>query len=339
MGKDMPAANPDKKTPRLVAMIVFNGAEILDIAGPASVFSKANIWSPGAYEFRVLGPSADKIIDGTGIGITPHASWRNHPRQCIDTLMIAGGNPDEVLRELQDGELAAWIASAAPRVRRIASVCTGAFALAQAGLLCDRFATTHWSSIDLFRQRFPETKVVDDEIYVRDGNIWSSAGVLTGIDLALALVEEDLGRACALEIGSQLVLGGIRPGNSPQKSALLASQAQASHPIRELLSWMHLNLTCVLTAQTLAERMGMSERHFRRIFQSETGLTPAKYVATARLNHAASLLRSTTWNIEAVANRSGFESVSTMQRGFSQRWGVSPAEYRQIPATEATLLK
>lgn len=309
-------------------MLAFNGAEILDVAGPASVFAKANIHTPGTYDFQLLAPPACEIITCCGLSVSPQGDWTSFTAENIDTLIIAGGLPETMLRLLESSDLVAWLAAVAPRARRVVSVCTGAFALGQAGLLQNRCATTHWSALDLLQSHFPETKVKSEKIYVRDGNIWTSAGVLTGIDLALALVEEDLGRACALEIGNILVLAGMRPGSSPQKSALLASQAQVSNPIRELLSWIQLNLTESLHAPLLAGRMGMSDRHFRRVFQDEAGMSPAKYVATQRLDYAAVLLRSTTWNIEAVARKSGFDSTATMQRGFTKRWKMTPTDYR-----------
>ena len=182
---------------------------------------------------------------------------------------------------------------------------------------------------ELLQNHFPEASIKSDKIYVRDGNIWTSAGILTGIDMALALVEEDLGKECALKIANILVVAGMRPGESPQKSALLGSQAQVSDPLRELLSWIGLHLTQDLSSPLLAERMGMSDRHFRRLFQQQMGMSPAKYVTMARLDHAAVLLRSTRWTIESVARKSGFDSVDTLQRGFVRRWALSPGQYRE----------
>lgn len=326
--KDKAAAETDIAAPRLVVMIVYDGVEILDVAGPASVFSKANVYAPGTYDFRVLASRAGNAVDSSGIPIAPHGSWKALGSETVDTLIVAGGPGLAVERELADGELAQWLAAMAPRVRRMVSVCTGAFALGAAGLLDDRCATTHWEAVEHLQACFPASQISNDTIYVQDGNVWTSAGILTGIDLALALVEADLGRSCALHIGSLLVLAGMRSGDSPQKSALLASQAQASHPIRELLSWIRLNLTERLTLDVMAARMGMSDRHFRRVFQAETGLSPTRYVTSARLDYAAQLLRNTSWNVESVAMKSGFESVDALQRGFIKRWRQSPTEFR-----------
>lgn len=330
--KDKAAAETDIAAPRLVAMIVYDGVEILDVAGPASVFSKANVYAPGTYDFRVLASHTDNAVDSSGIPIAAHGSWKALVPGTIDTLIVAGGPGQAVERELASGELAQWLAAMAPQVRRMVSVCTGAFALGAAGLLDGRRATTHWEAVGQLQERFPSAQVSNDTIYVQDGKVWTSAGILTGIDLALALVEADLGKSCALHIGNLLVLAGMRPGDSPQKSALLASQAQASHPIRELLSWIRLNLTERLTLDVMAARMGMSDRHFRRVFQAETGLAPSRYVTNARLDYAAELLRNTSWNIESVAMKSGFDSIDALQRGFVKRWRQSPTEFRASSA-------
>jgi transcriptional regulator GlxA family with amidase domain len=314
---------------RKVVMVIFDGVEILDVAGPASVFSKANAMIPGSYDFQVAGPCEGLAYSNSGMTIALQGSWKNMDPAGIDTVIVAGGHEEVVIQEMGRTELAAWLAAAAPAVRRVASVCTGAFALGQAGLLHGKSATTHWSACALLQGRFPEARVQSDRIYVQDGKVWTSAGILTGIDLALALVEEDLGRQCALAIGRLLVLAGMRPGESPQHSALLDSQAHVNHPLRDLLSWIQLNLTQDLSSETLAERLGLSERHFRRLFQDEVGQSPARYVAACRLDHAALLLRSTAWNVEWVARKSGFDSIDAMQRGFARRWGLSPGKYRE----------
>lgn len=209
------------------------------------------------------------------------------------------------------------------------SVCTGAFALAHAELLQGRRSTTHWSVCSLLQSLCPGTEVVDDQIFVRDGKVWTSAGILTGVDLSLALVEEDLGRECASQIAHLLVLSGMRPGQSPQMSPLLRTQAQASDAMRDLLAWIYQNLGNDLSVETLAERMSVSPRHFTRLFQQATGSSPSKYVLATRLNHAALLLRETDWSIEKIAHRCGLDSVDTLQRGFKKHWGATPGEYRK----------
>jgi transcriptional regulator GlxA family with amidase domain len=335
MGNNMDifAANSDSATAgtaKRIAMIAFDGVEILDVTGPASVFSKGNVMVPGTYEFIVLGPRDGFVHSNSAMTIPLHACWKSIRPDTIDTLIVAGGHEDIVLHELLNGELSEWIKSVAKHARRMASVCTGAFALGQAGLLKGRCATTHWSACKLLQGHFPDTRVEDDKIYVRDGDVWTSAGILTGIDLALALVEDDLGRSHALKIGELLVLTGMRPGDSPQKSPLLNSQAQVSNPIGDLLSWIQLNLTEDLRVESLAKRMGLSERHLARIFRHETGVTPSRYVSAIRLDYAAVLLRSTTWKIESVATKSGFDSVDALERSFLRRWGMPPGAYRKV---------
>lgn len=166
-------------------------------------------------------------------------------------------------------------------------------------------------------------------MFVRDGNLWSSAGILTGIDLALSLVEEDTGRENAINIGNLLVIAGVRGGGSPQKSTLLSSQSVASHPLRELISWLQFNFNANCSVEALASRAGLSPRHFSRLFISETGISPSRYVMTIRLDHAASLLKTTNWSLSLIAQRSGFLSTDSLRRGFIHRWGVTPAKYRE----------
>lgn len=314
---------------RRVALVVFDGVELLDVAGPASVFAKANEQAPGAYELCVLAAAEGMVATSAGIAIAPHGCWAKGDAGPVDTLIIAGGS-EAALRQLLLGSgVGAWIAETARSARRVASVCTGAFALAQAGLLNGRRSTTHWSACGLLQSLCPDTTVVDDQIYVHDDAVWTSAGVLTGVDLALALVEEDLGRAIAMRIARNLVVAGLRPGLAPQASPLLQAQARAGDPLRELLAWIREHLADDLRVERLAERAAMSPRHFARVFLREIGMAPARYVQTVRLDQAALLLHETAWTIERVAAQCGFASVDALQRSFRQRWGVAPGEYRR----------
>ncbi|KAB2902963.1 MAG: helix-turn-helix domain-containing protein [Burkholderiaceae bacterium] len=324
------AADPARAVPaRRVALVVFDGVEILDVAGPASVFAKANEQVPGTYALRVLAAGEGMVATSAGLAIAPHGRWTQGDSGPVDTLIVAGGSEDALRRLLLGTGLGAWIAEVARSARRVASVCTGAFALAQAGLLHGRRSTTHWSACGLLQSLCPDTTVVDDQIYVRDGAVWTSAGVLTGVDLALALVEEDLGRGHAMQIARNLVVAGLRPGLAPQSSPLLQAQARAGHPLRELLAWVREHLADDLRVERLAERTAMSPRHFARVFQREIGMAPARYVQAVRLDEAALLLRETAWSIERVAVQCGFASTDALQRGFRQRWGVPPGEYRR----------
>ena len=315
-----------------IALVVFDGVEVLDIAGPASVFAMANDCVPGTYDFLMLAAAEGLVTTSAGLSIVPHGNWRGVDIQSLDTLIVAGGSEAAMRQLLLGTDLGSWIAQVSLKARRIASVCTGAFALAQAGLLEGRRSTTHWSACNLLQSLCPGTTVVDDQIFVRDGAVWTSAGVLTGVDLALALVEEDLGRARATSIARNLVVAGMRPGQAPQASPLLSAQAQAGDPLRALLAWIREHLADDLRVERLAEQAAMSPRHFARVFLSEIGMPPAQYVQTARMDQAALLLQETTWTIERIAQKCGFVSVDALQRGFRLRWGQSPSEYRRSAA-------
>ena len=229
-----------------------------------------------------------------------------------------------------------WVRAAAKRSRRVCSVCTGAFILGAAGLLEDRRVTTHWASCDLLAEQYPSATVEPDQIYVRDGDLYTSAGVTAGMDLALALVEEDLGRATALEAARWLVMFVKRPGGQSQFSAQLAAQTAEREPLRELQDWIAGNLDADLSVPALAARAHMSERNFARAFRKELGMTPAAYVETARVEAARIALESGDTPVEAVARGNGFGTVETMRRAFHRRLGVGPADYRaRFKSTQA----
>jgi transcriptional regulator GlxA family with amidase domain len=244
----------------------------------------------------------------------------------IDTLIVAGGTGTR--RAEEDEALIGWLREAAKRSRRVTSVCTGAFLLARAGLLDGRRATTHWASCADLVERYPAVAVEPDPIFVRDGNVATSAGVTAGMDLALALVEEDLGRDVALEAARWLVLFLKRPGGQAQFSAQLAAQSAAREPLRELQAWIVDHLGDDLSVPALAARACMSERNFARAFKAETGMTPAAYVEALRVERARLALESGGEPIEAVARRCGFGAVETLRRAFVRQLGVSPGAYR-----------
>jgi transcriptional regulator GlxA family with amidase domain len=213
------------------------------------------------------------------------------------------------------------------------SVCSGAFALAAAGLLDAREATTHWRVCDLLQQLRPQVRVQRDCIYVRDGAVWTSAGVTTGIELALALVEDDLGRDVALDIARTLALPLLRAAAEPQLSPALQAQARAARPLRELVAWICTHLQEDLSVQALAARVGLSPRHFARAFRVDTGCTPARFVERRRVMAAARLLKQTRWPQDRIAEQSGFASVDTLQRAFVRQLGMPPQAYRNHPPT------
>jgi transcriptional regulator GlxA family with amidase domain len=246
----------------------------------------------------------------------------------IDTLIVAGGDEPAVRAAVVDHGVGAWLAETAPRVRRVASVCSGAFALAAAGLLDGREATTHWRVCDLLQTLRPQVRVQRERIYVRDGPVWTSAGVTTGIELALALVEDDLGHQVSMDIARTLALPMLRGGEQPQLSQTLQVQAAASHRLRELVAWVGTHLQQDLSVEALALRVQMSPRHFARAFAAEIGCTPARFVEQARVAAAAQLLRKTLWTQDKIAHRSGFRSVDAMQRAFARQHGLTPQVYR-----------
>jgi transcriptional regulator GlxA family with amidase domain len=311
---------------RRVVIAAFPGVQTLDVHGPAEVFSTASALSGGeAYAVEVVA-SEPGPVPTSSVPLHPHATIARF-RSRIDTLLVPGG--PGVTAACGDQRLVDWVRGAAARSRRVASVCTGAFLLASAGLLDGRRATTHWASCAELTRRHPEIDVDPEPIFVRDGNVITSAGVTAGMDLALALVEEDLGGEIALEAARWLVLFVKRPGGQAQFSAQLAAQMAEREPLRDLQSWIPDNLTADLTVPALAARACMSERNFARAFRSETGMTPAVYVEQARVESARIALETGGLPVEAVARRSGFGTVETMRRAFRRRLGVSPGSYRE----------
>jgi transcriptional regulator GlxA family with amidase domain len=309
---------------RRVVIVVFPGVQTLDVTGPAEVLRAASLLHPPGYEVTVAAPQVGPLVTST-VQFVPDARL-DQVSGPIDTLIVAGGQGTR--RAEEHPWLTDWIAEAAQRSRRVASVCTGAFLLAKAGLLDGRRATTHWASCAALARRYPEVLVEADPIFVRDGNVATSAGVTAGMDLALALVEEDLGRDVALEAARHLVVFLQRPGGQAQFSAQLAAQVADRAPLRELQAWIPDHLDEDLTVSALARRACMSDRNFARAFRRETGMTPAAYVETARVERARIALESGDLPVEAIARLAGFGTVETMRRAFRRRVGVSPIDYR-----------
>lgn len=307
---------------RHVAIVVFEGVQVLDAVGPAEVFSQASrLTSPG-YEVTLVGRSAATT---GGMALGPLVGFGEHDDP-IDTLMVAGGRG---IRQAQhDAELIDWVRAAATRARRVASVCTGAFVLARAGLLDGRRATTHWDSCALLARRFPAVTVEADPIYVRDGDVFTSAGVTAGMDLALALVEDDLGPEVAMEIARRLVLFARRPGGQAQFSVQLAAQAPSGGALSDLQGWIAEHLDADLSVAALAARVHMSPRTLARSFARDIGMTPAVYVEAVRVERARARLESGTAPLATTARECGFGTTETMRRAFHRRLGVAPADYR-----------
>jgi transcriptional regulator GlxA family with amidase domain len=311
-------------TPRRIVLVVFDGVQTLDFVGPQEVFWTADRLGLGSYEIETA--SARKTVQtGSGLKVTADVVLGADSRP-IDTLLVAGGLG---VRDVErDPRFVEHVAAAGARSRRVTSVCTGAFLLARAGLLDGRRATTHWASADLLAADYPAVDVEPDQIYVRDGDVWTSAGVTAGIDLALALVEADHGRDAALQVARWLVVFAKRPGGQAQFSYILEAQTAEREPIREAQERIHAEPAAPLTVELLADAACMSVRNFARAFKREVGLTPAAYVETVRVERARQLLETTATGTEQIAAACGFGTVETFRRAFGRRLGVSPGQYR-----------
>jgi transcriptional regulator GlxA family with amidase domain len=309
-----------------VVVVAVDGAQSLDVLGPVEVLQGASavVGGIGGYEVEVCGPDGGCIALSNGLTLSC-AQLPRSPRG-IDTILVAGGEGTRALRP--DHPVVLWLARTAPRVRRVASVCTGALALAHAGLLDGRRATTHWAYCDMLARDFPQVDVDREPIYVRDGDLWTSAGVTAGMDLTLALVEDDLGPEVALTVARWLVLFLKRPGGQAQFSAGLAAQAAVRAPLRELQGWMNDNLNADLSVSGLAARACLSERQFTRAWRAETGVSPAAYVEELRVERARALLEGGA-DVAGAARGAGFGSPEVLRRVFHRRLGVAPGAYRE----------
>jgi transcriptional regulator GlxA family with amidase domain len=315
--------------PRRVEVLAFPDVQLLDVAGPLQVFAVANDQAakphtPSPYWVRVIAPDGAQIRATSGLAFATEPL--PDPAEPLDTLIVAGGQG--VMHAAEDARLVDWLRARASTARRTASVCTGAFLLAAAGLLDRRRAVTHWEYCDLLSRRHPAVTVERDPIFVHDGPVWTSAGVTAGIDLSLALVEEDLGRAIALGVARYLVMFLKRPGGQAQFSAALTLQS-ADDRFAELHDWLAERLAENLSLARLAAQAGMSERTFLRRYRQATGLTPARAIERLRFEAARQLLAETRLPAKRIAARCGFGSEETMRRSFMRLQGVSPQDYRQ----------
>ena len=319
---------------RTVAILIFPDFQLLDAAGPLSVFEIAGreAGSP-AYQLRVVARTAGAIISSSGVQLVAEA----FPDDPLDTLIVAGGLGSR--QAAACAETLAYIRAAALRTRRVASVCTGAFVLAAAGLLDGRRATTHWRWAGEFARAYPQIRVEPDRIFVRDGDVWTSAGITAGIDLVLAMVAEDLGEALAKRAAQRLVVYHRRPGGQSQFSALLETDRPGSR-FSPLLAWARERLDERLPVDRLADCAAMSPRHFARAFAAETGMTPAKAIERLRLEAARERVESGAEPIEGVAAQTGFGDPERMRRAFIRAFGQPPQALRRaakIGAAPASL--
>jgi transcriptional regulator GlxA family with amidase domain len=317
---------------RRISILTLPRVHLMNLAGPLDVFARASqaLTRAGkrdspAYEIELLTMDDLPLATASGLALLGGRPWTQASGP-IDTLLVVAGTSgvDSAIAP----ELLAWLRASANVIRRIGSVCSGAFALAAAGILDGRRATTHWKLAEKLARRHPQVSVDADKIFIQDGNVWTSAGVSTGADLALAMVEEDHGYALALEIARHMVLFLRRPGGQSQFSSQLAAQAADLQPIRELIAWISEHLDADLSVPVLAKRAGMSARNFSRVFSQQVGTTPARFVTRLRLQAAKVRLEATADNVETIASRAGFGDGETLRRQLRLEAGATPRLYR-----------
>jgi transcriptional regulator GlxA family with amidase domain len=316
---------------RSVIVVAFPDVQALDVVGPLEVFAMANRFGADpVYATALVSGSGQPVTTSSGLALGTERASR---RAAIDTLMVAGGTGTAAA--MADEHLIAWLRTVAASARRVTSVCSGAFLLAQAGVLDGRRVTTHWSACDALARLFPAVEVDPDPIYVRDGNVWTSAGVTAGMDLALALVEHDHGGELALTVARQLVLFTHRPGGQSQFSAQLAVRRAERKPLRDALAFVAEHPEADLSVPALAGRAAMSVRTFARTFSREVGTTPAVFVQRSRVEAARRLLETTDRTVDDIARACGFGTVETMHRAFQRVVRTTPGQYRRLFAVPA----
>lgn len=311
---------------RRVVFVVFEGFQAVDLVGPHSVFHYAQE-AVGGYDCRVVAPRAGLVRSSSGLPMAAEHGIDDLGPGGIDTLLVIGG--PGVVDARRDGELVAWVAAAAAGARRVASVCSGALLLADTGFLAGRRVTTHWAKEHQLSLEHPELTVDCDPIFIRDGHVWTSAGVSAGMDLALALVEDDHGPELALAAAREMVLYLRRPGNQSQFSVPLWSAQPTSDPIRKAVRAIQDYPGARHTVDALAARAGLSPRHLQRRFTAEIGIGPAAYVESVRVEAARRALTEADEPVAALARRLGFGTAETLRRSFHRRLGIAPGEYRE----------
>ena len=309
---------------RSVAMLIYPGVTPLDVTGPLQVFDLANrLRKQNLYDIATVAPTAEPVPTSLGFAFIPSCTMTALPLP-VDTLLVSGGSGSQCMIR---PDILDWLRCNAHKARRFGSICTGAFALGAAGLLDGKRVTTHWNQAAELARRHPAVQVEIDAIFIRDGELYTSAGISAGIDLAL--VEEDHGRDLALSIARILVLFLKRSGGQAQFSSQLRAQFSAVPAIQQAQLWCQENLDSDLRVSTLCRMAAMSERDFVRKFRQETGRTPGEYVISARVEAACQSLAETKLSLKGVAQRCGFGSVAAMRRAFMLRVGVPPRQYRE----------
>ena len=315
---------------RTVLIVLFDRVQSLDVTGPLEVFATAAAWSrrrtgPAAYQVRTASLGGATVRTSSGLAVIPDGDLRDQDQPPPDLLIVPGGDGARA----RPADLVGWLRDHAPAANRVASVCTGAFLLAEAGLLDGQRATTHWSRCEQLRRQYPAVRVEPDPIFIKDGRIATSAGITAGIDLSLALVEDDLGRDAALAVARALVVFLRRPGNQAQFSAQLSAQVAQRAPLRDVQQWIAEHPAADLSVAELARKASLSPRQFARAFAAEVGVTPGRYVERVRLEAARCQLEDSAAGVEQTARACGYRTAEGMRRAFVDALGVSPAEYRR----------
>jgi transcriptional regulator GlxA family with amidase domain len=321
---------------RTIAIVALPGVQLLDVSGPLDVFAEANaLTDMTAYRLLVVASSLGPITSSSGARLMPDYVIGDEPEPKIDTLLVAGCPNVEVIQP--NPAVIDWLARIAPRTRRFGSVCAGAFLLAATGLLDGRRVTTHWAVAEALARAFPAIIVDEDAIHIRDGRLRTAAGVTAGLDLALALVEEDLGRDIAMKVAAQLVMFFKRPGGQMQFSRKETTAPAGRSALQELQRWVIAEPAIEHTVSSLAERMNLSPRHFARLFRHEVGITPASWVEGARVAAARRMLEDGQCSPKQVAASCGFADVDVLRRAFVRHVGVTPSEYKKRFGSTASL--
>lgn len=319
---------------RNIAMLVYPDCEIVDVTGPMDVFCFANIAlrmagriaaTESVYSLSLIAEQTGPVKTSSGLQIVADMAYEN-VTDSIDTLMVSGAT--HIVQGLRDEKSKQWLVQMMPKVRRMVSICTGAFLLAESGLLNGRRATTHWHYCDQLASQYRDTHIEPDKIFVRDGNIYTSGGVTAGIDLALSLVEEDWGWEVASQVARGMLIFMRRPGGQSQFSSYVFNEAKTRKDFRELQAWIVSHPEVDLNVDILADRMAMSPRNFSRLFCQEIGMTPAKFVERVRLEAARNMMLRTDLPMESVASKCGFNTSEQMRRTFQRFLKITPQEYR-----------
>lgn len=309
-----------------IGIFAYPGCQSLDVIGPAEVFSSANKFNEHpAYEVIIFSFEEGKLKSDGGLTLYAEKSWDNLDE--LDTLIIPGGNQSRTYLGRED--IREWLLAKAENCRRVTSVCTGAFWLAEAGILNNKSATTHWRHCDALQERYPLIYVDSNAIYLHQGKVSTSAGITAGIDLCLSLVEQDLGYATSVSVAQELVVFYRRPGGQSQFVSLQLAQSSGDTRIASAIRYIHQHLKVDIRVEDIAHHVGLSSRQLNRIFQSDINISPNQYVVKERLNLACDLLKNSDLTLERIATSSGLASGDNLRNVFQRQYGISPMAYRQ----------